>query len=158
MKICKTCKLEKPETEFYRQNSPYKKSHSNCKKCENIASVKYRRDRKKIDPVYKERIMAYQRKRDWTKHLKIKYGIDGKQYHQLLENQKGVCAICGQPENRKNNYRLNGLNFTRLSVDHDHITDLVRGLLCYRCNAGLGLFMDDVNLLSKAISYLTKPN
>jgi len=63
-------------------------------------------------------------------------------YQSLLDSQKGVCAICGNPSRRK-------LNF-----DHDHKTMKVRGLLCSPCNTGLGKLGDTVDGLKRAIAYL----
>jgi len=42
----------------------------------------------------------------------------------------------------------------RLKIDHDHRTGQVRGLLCHTCNAGLGMFKDNIELLHRAIMYL----
>lgn len=42
------------------------------------------------------------------------------QYALMFNSQKGVCAICKSPPSAKK----------RLSVDHDHVTGYVRGLLC----------------------------
>jgi hypothetical protein len=53
-------------------------------------------------------------------------GIDTDLYEQLLASQNGGCAICGNPPKTR-----------RLSVDHNHRTGQVRGLLCFRCNRGL---------------------
>ena len=39
-------------------------------------------------------------------------------------------------------------------LDHNHETDEIRGVLCRRCNTGLGFFKDSAILLNKAISYL----
>lgn len=64
----------------------------------------------------------------------------------MVAAQKGVCAICGMPESSKGS--------SRLAVDHDHITNKVRGLLCTKCNTGLGVFVDNTLFLSKAIEYL----
>lgn len=70
-----------------------------------------------------------------------KHGIGSEYYDQLYKKQEGKCAICG--------------NFQeRLHVDHDHITKIIRGLLCNPCNNALGLFKDDIVLLQGAISYL----
>lgn len=76
--------------------------------------------------------------------LKKKYGITILEYNSMLFKQSGVCAICG-------NVATGG---RRLSVDHDHASGNVRGLLCQNCNAGLGLFKENINSLGAAISYL----
>jgi len=78
--------------------------------------------------------------------LKHSYGITLAQYEEFLSKQKGVCAIC------KNKCSTN----RRLAVDHDHRTGKVRGLLCARCNKGLGEFQDNPQLIKKAINYLKK--
>lgn len=68
-----------------------------------------------------------------------------KNYNLLLQEQNYGCAICGKSE--KENKQL-------LSIDHNHITHRVRGLLCRNCNTGLGAFKDDCLKLEKAIEYL----
>lgn len=62
--------------------------------------------------------------------------------------RSGVCKICGEPEKTKKQGTLR-----RLSIDHDHRTGKVRGLLCYYCNLGLGKFKDNPELLMKAYLY-----
>jgi hypothetical protein len=71
----------------------------------------------------------------------------------MLEDQEGVCAICRQSE-WKIDYRTGEPMF--LSVDHDHDTKEVRGLLCQRCNGVLGLVKDDITLLEDSISYVKR--
>lgn len=66
-------------------------------------------------------------------------------YERLLEQQNNSCAICGIDASKLNK---------ELSVDHNHKTLQVRGLLCTYCNVGLGYFKDDTALLSMAIEYL----
>lgn len=73
-----------------------------------------------------------------------RFGLDVGQYEQMSDAQGGVCAICRQKCPRG----------FELSVDHDHKTSVVRGLLCQRCNAGLGLFHDDPERMTGAIEYL----
>lgn len=76
------------------------------------------------------------------------YGIGLDEYERMLEEQQGVCAICGLEQNSKRN--------TRLCVDHCHDTGSVRGLLCDRCNRGIGLLQDDYRILNKASDYLRR--
>lgn len=76
--------------------------------------------------------------------LKRKYKITLEQYQELFEKQNGVCAICkGIEEGRM------------LSVDHNHSTGKVRGLLCGSCNRALGLFQDSPVLLETAKEYVS---
>lgn len=82
--------------------------------------------------------------------LKRYYGLTSEQYGQMLADQAGVCSICGEPEVRVTSKG----ELTTLHVDHDHETNAVRSLLCYRCNSGLGSFRDKPELLRKAAEYL----
>lgn len=82
-----------------------------------------------------------------NKHLKIKYGITLEQYNEMFKSQKGRCVICGTHQKDLKQ---------RLFVDHDHDTGEIRGLLCSRCNTGLGMFKDDIDILLNAIDYLRK--
>lgn len=76
--------------------------------------------------------------------LKFWYGIDSKKYDSMLQNQSGRCAICsGKPKRR------------HLDVDHDHATNIVRGLLCGNCNRGLGMFKHDSKILVSASKYIS---
>lgn len=72
------------------------------------------------------------------------YGITPERYDEMLAEQGGGCAICG------------GTNESgrALAVDHNHITGVVRGLLCDRHNVGIGMFRDDVDDVLAAASYL----
>jgi len=81
-------------------------------------------------------------------NLKAEYGMSLETYYQLRSEQLGRCAICNRYENQINH------NSQKLVVDHDHDTQKVRGLLCHRCNAGLGAFRDNLELLGKAMRYL----
>lgn len=82
-----------------------------------------------------------------TKHrewLSSKYRLTKAQYDALVETQGNRCAVCGDPPARGK----------RLHVDHDHTTNAVRGLLCSRCNQGIGFFRDAPDLLKRAATYL----
>ena len=83
-----------------------------------------------------------------AKRRKRMYGVDADQYQAMLEAQGGVCKICGSLPNPA------GAPATRtLAVDHDHVTGVVRGLLCHACNKAIG-FLSTVELLESATRYL----
>jgi hypothetical protein len=82
------------------------------------------------------------------------YGITQEQHDALFEQQGGKCWICEEPETMPDG---RSGKTKALAVDHCHETGLVRGLLCGRCNRGIGLLKDSPDLLGKAIQYLLKP-
>ena len=79
--------------------------------------------------------------------LMRKFGLTRQDYDQMLCEQGGGCAIC-ESENPGSK------NKGQFSVDHNHETGEVRGLLCTRCNTALGSFKDNPEFLRRAISYL----
>lgn len=88
----------------------------------------------------------YTKQRKWQA-----YGVDATRYQEMLREQKGVCAICSQPEKITDNASGKSKD---LAVDHDHVTGAVRALLCSACNTAIGLFNDDDGLLAKAQTYV----
>ena len=79
-------------------------------------------------------------------NIKKLYGITPEQYDELLTAQSGVCAICH-----------NGCGtYPNLSVDHDHRTGVIRGLLCNVCNRFMGMAGDDPDLLRAAADFLQR--
>lgn len=80
-------------------------------------------------------------------HILKTYGITSEQYEVLYEAQGGFCFIC---------QRANGKT-KKLSVDHDHVTGHVRGLLCTPCNKMLGHLRDDEAAFRRAGYYLRQP-
>jgi hypothetical protein len=91
--------------------------------------------------------------------LQREYGISYTDYARMFASQKGVCAICNNPETAKvpgRNSEKNVGKIRDLSVDHDHKTGAIRGLLCNACNHLLGEAKDDRNILLSAVQYLDK--
>lgn len=76
--------------------------------------------------------------------IKSQYGLSSEDYDMMLWEQRHVCAICKQSCKLRK----------RLSVDHCHETNTVRGLLCDRCNKTLGLMKDSPDHLEAAAKYL----
>ena len=92
----------------------------------------------------KKLTVSQRRALDRQRRYHVKYGISIEQYEKALDQQKGVCKICGRPPKR-----------LRLAVDHDHKTGRVRGLLCMRCNRRLlGRGLEIAWLHRKAAEYL----
>ena len=85
-----------------------------------------------------------------SKNLKQRFKLTTDAYDQQFVHQRGLCAICEKPEvNRDSKGRIK-----YLSVDHNHATGELRGLVCYRCNTALGKFRDSIDVLKSAIEYL----
>ena len=81
----------------------------------------------------------------WKGGYYARYGLTYEDYDKLLAEQEGVCAVCHRPPKTQ-----------RLNVDHDHKTGRVRGLLCFRCNYGLGWFQDDIARFERIVLYLRR--
>jgi hypothetical protein len=113
----------------------YRQLHylANKKKHNQLAKLYYYKHAKRLAPL----------RRDW--HLRTNYGITLADEKKLLKKQKGKCAICKT------------VKFGRhRSIDHDHNTGQIRGILCGRCNSGIGMFREDVTLLTEAVKYLRR--
>ncbi len=78
---------------------------------------------------------------DFWGHVKRKYGLTREQYLSLDHSKCNICAMV--PEEGQ-----------KLLVDHDHETGQVRGMLCFNCNAGLGMFKDRRAIVAAAFYYL----
>jgi hypothetical protein len=148
-KACSKCGVEKPLQDFHKQLQGKLGRASWCKRCVADLHSKYRKEQpdklrtqnKKYRDKHKEKINA----KRYTDNLRS-YGISLEEYEKLVLSQHGVCAICKQPETSSRK--------SRLSVDHDHTSGRARGLLCQRCNAGIGLFNDSKELLMAAMEYI----
>ena len=155
-KACSICKRRLPLSAFRRRAGTPDGLRYDCKDCcrdrENkryAGDAGYRKHRAELrSKEYRgdaERRKERERNRSFSK-----YGLTPEGFQARAEAQGGVCAICKKPpyggraDSRKK----------RLSVDHDHETRIVRGLLCDPCNVALGLFRDSPELLATAIRYL----
>ena len=78
-------------------------------------------------------------------HYKYTYGLTLEQYNAMVAERKGLCDICHLPDRNH-----------KLVVDHDHKTGKNRGLLCRKCNIGIGHLRDDIETLRSAIKYLER--
>jgi hypothetical protein len=78
----------------------------------------------------------------------MRYGVTRNKYNDMVKSQDNRCMICGIVGGSEENYGK------QLSVDHNHITGQMRGLLCWHCNIALGRFRESIENLENAIKYL----
>ena len=127
LKWCPGCERELERAQFGRNRANADGLTGYCKPCH----------RDKSKQTY---IRLYGSSREY--HLRRRYGITGAEYDAMVEAHGNLCALCRErpPEH----------------VDHDHVTGVVRGVLCSCCNQGLGNFRDNVAALRAAIVYLER--
>ncbi len=161
MKICSRCDIEQEDNQFATHRGQ-------CRLCRNFLqrarNKKYSKTKK--GKLSKQRWYAKEREKGWdvfylkyhgrARTLEERYGMSVEEYNRILAEQKGLCAICGEPETRKKVSSSGAVRIMQLSVDHNHETGKVRALLCQKCNAGIAQFGENIKYLANAISYLQK--
>lgn len=152
-KICSKCKQESLLQQFVKDKR-YKDGYGSwCKSCRRSYQNKWQREWRKYNPERAKEIARKCREKSpdsYRKHRFLSlYGITIDEYNSIFLKQEGVCAICGEIETQKNQYKTKSL-----SVDHDHKTNEVRGLLCSRCNRLLGKIENNLELVNKCLKYL----
>ena len=127
-KYCPSCQQVLPLTSFVRNRSAPSGFGGYCRPCQAKKSAESLR-----------RVHGSAR----HYHLRRRYGLGADEVLSRLEAQGSSCLICRRPIDAKTAH-----------VDHDHVTGKVRGILCFRCNAGMGQFADDPEVLVRAARYL----
>lgn len=102
------------------------------------------KERQRLAALPKNPLTLERRKNALIKQRLKFTGCSQEQFDLMIVEQNGKCFICeGDPSKGKS-----------LAADHCHITGKLGRLLCYSCNAGLGMFKDNTRLMEKAITYL----
>ena len=127
IKVCSKGGTEKPLDSFGVNKATKDGLQYHCKECIRAYAKK----------VYTPEYRA-------DKNLRHKFGITLEDYDSMLAQQGGKCAICKSEEPKGK----------RFSVDHNHKTGEVRGLLCNPCNVAIGLLKDSPDVLESAKEYL----
>lgn len=162
MKTCITCKNTLSLDNFVKNKSYTDGIHIQCKAC---TKNYYNKNKEKI--LEKARIRSLDRyynkggrldlqqnpEKYKEQRLKYKFDISLKEYEELKHSQNNCCAIC---KNKETSIDSRTGSIRDLAVDHCHITNKIRGLLCGNCNKALGLFKDNIEYIKKAILYLEK--
>lgn len=138
-KRCTHCGTEKPLSDFPKYSKTGEGRLSRCRECNN-AIQRARR-------AASERTKQIEREFHRARRLRLEFGLTVEQYEAMLAAQGGKCAICDRPQ---------GATKYRHAVDHCHATGRIRGLLCSKCNQGLGFLGDTAERVAKALDYLLK--
>lgn len=101
----------------------------------------------------KEKEKKLGKNKRWKYELKRKYNLKTSQYYKMLRKQNYKCAICGIDYLR---YAKNNKRKIKLSIDHNHITGKIRGLLCQKCNLNIRVFELPKKQKEKLLNYLNK--
>jgi hypothetical protein len=145
-KQCTGCLETKPITSFSPAASGRYGVRGACKVC----CTAYQKERYRTGPKTPKKRNPNSGR---IHKLRTEFGMTLADYEKMFIQQKGVCAICGNPEKSRNPKTGKIKN---LSVDHCHTTGTIRGLLCLNCNHMLGSGQDTPDLLRKGADYLEK--
>lgn len=146
-KQCSCCREVKIISEFNRQGVRY---YSLCKDCQNERQGLTRVKQKDSGENIKINRKDYWQRRKWI-NIKSKYGLTKEQYLTMVKAQNNLCAICNKPETESSSPHIKEME---LSIDHDHKTGIVRGLLCRQCN--IGKLGESPERLRRAADYIER--
>lgn len=139
MKSCRVCFLEKSLSSFPK-NKNFKDGHNTiCKLCKKEVDKKYR-----LKTLSNPEKMAKEKERTRNWHRLKSAGFTSELFEQRLKEQNQKCAICGTKDPGSTNWH----------ADHCHNTMTPRGVLCKKCNTGIGMLKDDPVIVEKALNYL----
>jgi len=136
-KQCSKCKETKDLADFNKRSASKDGHTSRCGDCIRTKNMQTRAKRPEDTRGY---------------NLKQRFDMSIDEYNHIFLKQKGRCAICKNAETQLDQKG----NVKWLSVDHNHATSEVRGLLCSGCNTGIGKLGDSIEVLSSAIKYLNE--
>ena len=157
LKVCTKCKSEQQVDKFHKHPRGKYGVRSVCKSCtQNHSKILRERYKKEDSEVYKTILINARKKAkkrrllkpDYQKSyiLQKKYDLSLDAFNLMRQEQDYKCKICLKHEKEERDGTLR--------VDHCHKTGVIRGLLCDRCNRGLGYFMEDTTILQQALSYV----
>ncbi len=127
---------------WYANRPGYSKEKSHLSEQRNYES------RKEYKRKYYQANKANIRTKTRKNKMKRQYGITVEDYDRLLQSQANSCAVCKTA--------TSGVKSNAFYVDHCHKTGKVRGLLCSKCNSGIGMLGDTAAAVQSAADYLRK--
>lgn len=146
-RVCTTCRVLQPLQAYARKASfPLGRQYV-CRACFSTAKRETRaKDPAKARAAGRRWSRAQKETTRWRRILKV-YGLTRLQWEAMFDAQGQRCACCGSdtPQGKRGWH-----------VDHDHKTEVVRGILCQRCNPMLGCAQDSIEILQAGIAYLMR--
>jgi hypothetical protein len=133
MKTCGKCKIQMESSKFVKFPRNKDGYASWCKGCHNSYNrdwARKNREKKNFSGI-----------KNRFKFL----GLTRELYNSLIAAQGNKCKICNKSAEEEGR---------ALAVDHCHLTNKIRGLLCQLCNRMLGMAYDNEVILESAIQYL----
>jgi hypothetical protein len=125
-KLCSRCRKNLDLNQFAKNKAEKDGLQRWCRKCRSLHALTTKKHRR-------------------NHRLNRTYGLSLDAYREMLCEQGGKCACC---------HSADPGGHGEFHVDHCHETGKIRGLLCSKCNTGIGLLGDNLNSLLKAVHYL----
>jgi hypothetical protein len=153
MKHCTKCGEQKPLLDFTKRKSSKDGLDLWCKSCKSTSHKNFLLKNKNYILINRKRAKKWNRENKERRQIivqknnyKKRYGLSVEQKQELINKQDSKCAIC-----------TNDLKDTHdVCVDHNHVTGAIRGILCRKCNLGIGHLNDSIEILKSAQKYLQK--
>lgn len=151
-KQCSKCKQMKLYEEFHHDKNRKDNYAYWCKACANACNPEKERrykDRRKQLWHSKPNDHPSKLKKYASNRLRRRafvYGITLDEFASLLASQGGACPICG--------VKFESLPSQNIHLDHCHVTNRIRGILCNKCNVLLGFAGDEPTRLLRAAAYI----
>jgi hypothetical protein len=159
-KKCVLCNKIKLIKDFHINKQNIDNRHSYCKKCHkkwrdnyylknkeqiNKKHIQYNHNNKKQIAENNKKWRQKNKVKYQDQKLKYKYNITLDKKNQMIVEQSGRCACCGD---------VLGVNPKNICVDHDHIYNIIRKILCMKCNIVLGLTKENIDIILKLLEYI----
>lgn len=138
LKCCSMCKKDKDISLFRKRGGKQKHLYkSRCNSC------LYSEHKKWVEN-NEDKVKEYREKDSWTLVKRCsRRGISPEELIDRYQQQEECCAICKEH-----------IELSDSAIDHNHLTEEFRGVLCKQCNRALGMFKDSPKILSNALEYL----
>ncbi|MFF7980786.1 endonuclease VII domain-containing protein [Streptomyces sp. NPDC007901] len=123
-----------------RVKVPVRQGHKRCPQCEEVKPHSEWERNKSSSDGWSSYCRECRAERNRISYFQRKYGLSPAELEAMIAEQRGICCIC--------------LAAPAEHVDHCHETGRVRGVLCFSCNAALGQFRDQPEVIRRAAAYV----